>query len=194
MSAIRATSHSRTARFPTRNNPQQSLAFEELCRAAYETEEGADLTFNSSFTLPGNAFGFGAHVVVVQVDPDTGEISFLKYAAVHDCGRIINPKLLEGQIHGALAQGPWPRVDGGHSVRRKRATPQQHFRGLLHAHGVGHAPADWPHHGNALAHQSPRRQGWRRIAHGRRAGGRRQCLGRCSYQCRSRASRCPPDP
>ena len=87
------------------NNPQQSLAFEELCRAAYETEEGADLTFNSSFTLPGNAFGFGAHVVVVQVDPDTGEISFLKYAAVHDCGRIINPKLLEGQIHGALAQG-----------------------------------------------------------------------------------------
>ena len=87
------------------NNPVQSVAFEELCRAAYETEESSDLTFSQSFTLPGNAFGFGAHVAVIQVDPDTGEISFLKYAAVHDCGRIINPKLLEGQIHGALAQG-----------------------------------------------------------------------------------------
>ena len=42
---------------------------------------------------------------MIQVDTGTGEISFLKYAAVHDCGRIINPKLLEGQIHGALAQG-----------------------------------------------------------------------------------------
>ena len=44
-------------------------------------------------------------MAVIQVDTDTSEISFLKYAAVHDCGRIINPKLLEGQIHGALAQG-----------------------------------------------------------------------------------------
>ena len=87
------------------SNPQQNVAFTELCRAAYETEDGPGMTFHQSFTLPGNAFGFGAHVVVVQVDPDTGEISFLKYAAVHDCGRIINPKLLEGQIHGALAQG-----------------------------------------------------------------------------------------
>lgn len=86
-------------------NPQQSVSFQGLCRAAYETEGASDLTFNQAFTLPGNAFGFGAHVVVIQVDPDTGEISFLKYAAVHDCGRIINPKLLEGQIHGALAQG-----------------------------------------------------------------------------------------
>ena len=87
------------------NRPQQAMPFVELCQAAYDTEPPADLTFPTSFTLPGNAFGFGAHVAVIQVDTDTGEISFLKYAAVHDCGRIINPKLLEGQIHGALAQG-----------------------------------------------------------------------------------------
>lgn len=41
----------------------------------------------------------------VEVDRDTGQVSFLRYAAVHDCGRVINPKLLEGQVYGAVAQG-----------------------------------------------------------------------------------------
>ncbi len=55
--------------------------------------------------LPDNPFSFGAHVAVVEVDGDTGEVRFLRYAAVHDCGRVINPKLLAGQVHGAIAQG-----------------------------------------------------------------------------------------
>ncbi len=48
---------------------------------------------------------FGAHVVVVEVSWDTGDFKILSYVAVHDCGRIINPMLVEGQVHGAVAQG-----------------------------------------------------------------------------------------
>jgi len=44
-------------------------------------------------------------VVVVEVDPDNGAVKILKYVAVHDCGSIINPMLVEGQVHGAIAQG-----------------------------------------------------------------------------------------
>jgi carbon-monoxide dehydrogenase large subunit len=44
-------------------------------------------------------------VATVEVDRDTGGIKILSYAAVHDCGRVLNPMLLSGQIHGAIAQG-----------------------------------------------------------------------------------------
>lgn len=47
----------------------------------------------------------GAHVAVVEVDPETGAVTVLRYVAVDDCGRVINPLLVEGQIHGSLAQG-----------------------------------------------------------------------------------------
>ena len=45
------------------------------------------------------------HAVVVETDPDTAEIRILKYAVVHDCGTIVNPMIVEGQIHGGVAQG-----------------------------------------------------------------------------------------
>ena len=50
-------------------------------------------------------FASGMHAVVVETDPDTAEISILKYAVVHDCGTLINPMIVEGQIHGGVAQG-----------------------------------------------------------------------------------------
>ena len=50
-------------------------------------------------------FASGMHAVIVETDPDTAEITILKYAVVHDCGTIINPMIVEGQIHGGVAQG-----------------------------------------------------------------------------------------
>jgi aerobic carbon-monoxide dehydrogenase large subunit len=52
-----------------------------------------------------STFASGMHAVVVETDPDTAEITILKYAVVHDCGRLINPMIVEGQIHGGVAQG-----------------------------------------------------------------------------------------
>ncbi|MEW6209722.1 MAG: glyceraldehyde dehydrogenase subunit alpha [Acidobacteriota bacterium] len=53
----------------------------------------------SNFTFP-----FGTHIAVVEVDRETGEIKFLRYVAVDDCGKVINPMLVEGQIHGGIVQ------------------------------------------------------------------------------------------
>jgi carbon-monoxide dehydrogenase large subunit len=50
-------------------------------------------------------FDYGAHVVVVEVDSETGHVGLLRHVVVDDCGRIINPLLVEGQIHGGAAQG-----------------------------------------------------------------------------------------
>ena len=50
-------------------------------------------------------FAAGMHAVIVETDPLTAEISILKYAVVHDCGNLINPMIVEGQIHGGVAQG-----------------------------------------------------------------------------------------
>jgi carbon-monoxide dehydrogenase large subunit len=48
---------------------------------------------------------YGVHIAVVGVDPETGELSILRYLAVDDCGVIINPLLARGQVHGGIAQG-----------------------------------------------------------------------------------------
>ncbi|WP_426244922.1 aerobic carbon-monoxide dehydrogenase large subunit [Nocardioides sp. LHG3406-4] len=50
-------------------------------------------------------FASGMHAVIVETDPDTAEITIVRYAVVHDCGKIINPMIVEGQIHGGVAQG-----------------------------------------------------------------------------------------
>lgn len=50
-------------------------------------------------------FASGIHAVIVETDPETAEIKILRYAVVHDCGTLINPQIVEGQIHGGVAQG-----------------------------------------------------------------------------------------
>jgi carbon-monoxide dehydrogenase large subunit len=52
-----------------------------------------------------STFASGMHAVIVETDPATAEIRILRYCVVHDCGRLINPRIVEGQIHGGVAQG-----------------------------------------------------------------------------------------
>ncbi|QZY30076.1 aerobic carbon-monoxide dehydrogenase large subunit [Nocardioides coralli] len=52
-----------------------------------------------------STYASGMHAVIVETDPETAEIRILKYAVVHDCGHLINPMIVEGQIHGGVAQG-----------------------------------------------------------------------------------------
>jgi CO/xanthine dehydrogenase Mo-binding subunit len=61
---------------------------------------------NRDFYSPAQStFANGMHAVVVETDPETAEIKILRYCVVHDCGNIINPMIVEGQIHGGVAQG-----------------------------------------------------------------------------------------
>jgi carbon-monoxide dehydrogenase large subunit len=60
----------------------------------------------TSFYDPANfTYPFGAHIAVVEVDAETGEVAILRYLAVDDCGNQINPKIVEGQVHGGIAFG-----------------------------------------------------------------------------------------
>lgn len=86
----------------------QDLALEaNICRNLPPgTEPGLSAT--RFFEPPNFAFPFGAHIVTVEVDRETGQIKLLRYVAVDDCGKIINPLLVDGQVHGGIAQGLGP--------------------------------------------------------------------------------------
>jgi carbon-monoxide dehydrogenase large subunit len=60
---------------------------------------------STQYDPPAVAYPYAAHVCVVDVDPDSGHVDIVRYAIADDCGRIINPLVVEGQIHGATAQG-----------------------------------------------------------------------------------------
>jgi CO/xanthine dehydrogenase Mo-binding subunit len=67
------------------------------------TEPGLEAT--AYFGPPMQATAVGAHAAIVEVDTETYDVKILKYVVVHDCGRVINPMILEGQVHGGVAQG-----------------------------------------------------------------------------------------
>jgi CO/xanthine dehydrogenase Mo-binding subunit len=57
------------------------------------------------YAPPQATFASGCHVAIVEVDPGTGEVTLLRYVVQHDCGTIVNPTIVEGQILGGVAQG-----------------------------------------------------------------------------------------
>ena len=89
---------------------QKSVSFAEVATNANTSnalqagvEPGLEVT---TFWEPeGHVFPFGTHVCVVEIDKETGEAQITRYIAVDDCGRQINPMIVEGQIHGGIAQG-----------------------------------------------------------------------------------------
>jgi carbon-monoxide dehydrogenase large subunit len=97
-------------RFVVQGDPNRAKTLGEVAGAAHlatplppEIEPGleASTVFDpSNFTWP-----FGTHVAVVEVDPETGKVQFERYVAVDDCGNVINPLLVDGQVHGGIAQG-----------------------------------------------------------------------------------------
>jgi carbon-monoxide dehydrogenase large subunit len=93
-----------------RHQPAERLSLAQLVAAASRQAQGAveaerGLVFRTTYTLPGAPFSFGAHGVVVEVSRETGQVTILRYVGVHDCGRMVNPRLVEGQIIGGIAQG-----------------------------------------------------------------------------------------
>ncbi len=93
-----------------RGAPEKSAGFADVAMMAYsaialpeDTEPGLEETHffePSNFTFP-----FGTHIVLAEVDPETGDVEILRYVAVDDVGNMINPLLVHGQIHGGIAQG-----------------------------------------------------------------------------------------
>ena len=83
--------------------PGTEMGWPEVAEAAHQ--RGVDLTAEDWFVPGAQTFPYGVHVAVVEVDLDTGEVDLLRMVAVDDCGNVLNPMIVEGQLHGSLMQG-----------------------------------------------------------------------------------------
>jgi CO/xanthine dehydrogenase Mo-binding subunit len=95
--------------FGVRGAPDRVKTLAEIAGEAYSgalpDEIGTGLEAIDFFKPDQETFPFGADVVMAEVDKETGSVTLLKYVTVDDCGRVISPMLVEGQVHGGLAQG-----------------------------------------------------------------------------------------
>jgi aerobic carbon-monoxide dehydrogenase large subunit len=91
-------------RFHVAGTPAIGKDWAELAQAA-SADGGAGLSVEHVFHSTGATFPSGAHVAVVEVDTETGKVTLERLIAVDDAGRILNPLLAEGQVHGGVAQG-----------------------------------------------------------------------------------------
>ena len=90
--------------FHVAGTPAVSKTWADIAVGAKQ-EGGDPLLADTTFVAEMATFPFGAHVAVVEVDTGTGQVTHLRQIACDDAGRVINPMLLDGQIHGGIAQG-----------------------------------------------------------------------------------------
>lgn len=93
-----------------KGSPDRAKTLAEIAlqaSVAYDLPEGMEpfLDETTYYDPPNCTFPFGTHIAIVEVDPDTGIVDLKRYVAVDDCGNVINPMIVDGQIHGGIAQG-----------------------------------------------------------------------------------------
>ena len=91
-------------------SPETGKTIQEIAASAalgYDLPEGEEpfLDDTSYYDPPNCTFPFGTHIALVEVDGETGEVTLTRYVAVDDVGRVINPLIVDGQVHGGIAQG-----------------------------------------------------------------------------------------
>jgi carbon-monoxide dehydrogenase large subunit len=96
-------------RFVVRGAPDRFTTLAQVAKRAYDGKvpRGDDPGLEGSkfFKPSGETFPFGMHLAVVHVDRETGKVRLVRFLAVDDCGRVLNPLILDGQRHGGIAQG-----------------------------------------------------------------------------------------
>jgi carbon-monoxide dehydrogenase large subunit len=100
-------------KFVVKGSPEQSKTIQDIAFAAYTNHpEGmeAGLEAVNYYDPPNLTFPFGSYICVVDIDKGTGEVHVRRFVAVDDCGNIINPLVVEGQIHGGLTMGLAPAL------------------------------------------------------------------------------------
>jgi carbon-monoxide dehydrogenase large subunit len=93
-----------------KGSPDRAKTIQEIAGAAalgYSLPEGVEpfLDDTTYYDPPNCTFPFGTHIAVVEVDSQTGQVALKRYIAVDDVGRVINPLIVDGQVHGGIAQG-----------------------------------------------------------------------------------------
>jgi carbon-monoxide dehydrogenase large subunit len=102
-----------TGKFFVKGAPQKSKTIQEIALAAYTNHPPgmeAGLEAVNYYDPPNLTFPFGSYICVVDLDRGTGEVKIRRFVAVDDCGNIINPMIVDGQIHGGLSMGMAPAL------------------------------------------------------------------------------------
>ena len=97
-----------TGKFFLKGAPSKSKTIQEIAFAAYTNiPQGleAGLEAVNYYDPPNLTFPFGTYICVVDIDKGTGEVKVRRFVAVDDCGNVINPMIVQGQIHGGLTEG-----------------------------------------------------------------------------------------
>ncbi len=100
-------------KFSVKGAPQKSKSIQDIAFAAYTNHpQGmeAGLEATHYYDPPNLTFPFGSYICVVDIDRGTGEVKVRRFVAVDDCGNIINPMIVDGQIHGGLTMGLAPAL------------------------------------------------------------------------------------
>src|SRR5215203_2090072 len=98
------------AEYRVKGSPDKKKTIQEIAFAldlAFDTPEGMEpyLDETAYHDTPNCTFPFGTHIAVVEVDEETGHVDLVRYVAVDDVGKKINPMIVDGQLHGGIAQG-----------------------------------------------------------------------------------------
>ena len=156
--------------FHVAGTPAVARTWADLAVAA--KQEGTGLGVDTVFEAGGATFPFGAHVAVVEVDTDTGQVRPLRHVALDDAGRVLNPLHPGGPDPRWDRPGHGPGPARGVPLRRRRQPRHRQLRRLrLPVGGRAAELRDHPH-GDADADQPARRQGHRRVGHDRLHAGR----------------------
>jgi carbon-monoxide dehydrogenase large subunit len=102
-----------TGKFSVKGAPQKSKTIQDIAFAAYTNHPPgmeAGLEAVDYYDPPNLTFPFGSYICVVDIDRGTGEVKIRRFVAVDDCGNIINPMIVDGQIHGGLSMGLAPAL------------------------------------------------------------------------------------
>jgi aerobic carbon-monoxide dehydrogenase large subunit len=97
-------------RLQVRGDPEQGRTIQEVALAAFaahDLPEGFEPSLDAEATFDPDNFSFphGTHLCAAEVDTETGQVKIRSYVAVDDVGRVVNPTIVEGQVHGGIAQG-----------------------------------------------------------------------------------------
>lgn len=100
-------------KFSVKGAPEKTKTIQEIVFAAYTNHpQGMEAGFEAThyYDPPNLTFPSGAYICVVDIDKETGEIKVRRFVAIDDCGHIINPMIVQGQVHGGLTQGIAPAM------------------------------------------------------------------------------------
>ena len=131
----------------------------------------------------------GCHLCEVEIDPETGQVTLARYAAVDDVGRVMNRLLCEGQVHGGVGARRRTGADGGDRVRRRRPARHRQLPGLRHAARRGFSRPRLRDRRSPVDDQSARGQRRRRSRRHRRAARDHRRHPRCIEAARHRTYR-----